>query len=166
VWRRVFPATTAVKRHFGTPEKIHIHPSAHWRTRPAINGHAPLQGTASMAQNSKQELATSNDEQDPFLRYANHISPTAIVGTLLKFSKGELLAGKDGESIPPGTRFAANFDALMAGWVKWAGGRPVDHAWYVLPMDSYRRTAMISATLTKMSGNSTLKAKSATRGKR
>lgn len=75
--------------------------------------------------NGQQALAL---QDDPFSRYANSVTPSTIVGTLLKFSKGEYLAGKDADVIPAGTRFTANVDALMAGWVKWINGRPVDHA--------------------------------------
>lgn len=65
---------------------------------------------------------------DPFQAYADSVAPQTIVGTLLKFSKGEFLAGKESTLVPLGTRFIANLDAVMAGWTKWVNDRPVDHA--------------------------------------
>ena len=65
---------------------------------------------------------------DPFQAYADAVAPQTIIGTLLKFSKGEYFAGKESTPVPAGTRFIANLDAMMVGWVKWVNGRPVDHA--------------------------------------
>jgi hypothetical protein len=50
-----------------------------------------------------------------------------IVGKLLKFSKGEWLAGTNGDEIPEGTQMVAIMDSLMAGWVKWQDSKPVEH---------------------------------------
>jgi hypothetical protein len=65
---------------------------------------------------------------DPFERYANSVAPQTIIGTLLKFSKGEYFAGKDEVPVPLGTCFIVNLDAAVAGWTKWVLGRPVKHA--------------------------------------
>jgi hypothetical protein len=64
---------------------------------------------------------------DPFTIYANAVTPRTIIGTLIKFSKGEYLAGKDGVVIPIGTRFTACVDELMAGWARWSDGKPAEH---------------------------------------
>jgi hypothetical protein len=64
---------------------------------------------------------------DPFKTYADAVAPTTIIGTLLKFSKGEFFAGKDSRPVAVGTHFIDNLDATMAGWVKWINGRPIDH---------------------------------------
>jgi hypothetical protein len=50
-----------------------------------------------------------------------------IVGKLLKFSKGEYLAGQDGDEVPEGTQLVAIMDSLMAGWVKWEDSKPAEH---------------------------------------
>ena len=84
---------------------------------------------------SKSELIkqTSNSNAiahdggvDPFLAYADAIAPRSIVGTLLKFSKGDYLAGEEGKVIAPGTRLTANVDELLAGLIKWQDGKPVE----------------------------------------
>src|SRR5262249_47472200 len=50
-----------------------------------------------------------------------------IVGKLLKFSKGDYLAGQDGEEVPVGTKLVAVMDTLTVGWIKWQDARPVEH---------------------------------------
>jgi hypothetical protein len=64
---------------------------------------------------------------DPFEAYANAVSPRSIVGELLKFSKGDFIAGEDGRDIKAGTVFTANLDELMAGYIKWENAKPVEH---------------------------------------
>jgi hypothetical protein len=64
---------------------------------------------------------------DPFEAYADAVSPRNIVGTLLKFSKGDYLAGEEGTVIPAGTTFTANLDELLVGWVRWRDNKPVEH---------------------------------------
>src|SRR5262245_20111573 len=64
---------------------------------------------------------------DPFEAYANAVAPRTIIGTLLRFSKGDYLAGEEGKEIPNGSIFTANVDELLAGWVKWSGNKPVEH---------------------------------------
>ena len=65
-------------------------------------------------------------ERNAFEQYAEAASRNKIVGDLLKFSKGEYLAGQDGDEIEEGTELVANLDELMVGWVKWEGGKPTD----------------------------------------
>jgi len=64
---------------------------------------------------------------DPFEAFANLLAPRTIVGKILKFSKGDYLAGEESELIPAGTVLTANVAELVTGWVKWAGGKPVEH---------------------------------------
>jgi hypothetical protein len=64
---------------------------------------------------------------DPFEAYADAVSPRTIVGTLLKFSKGDYLAGEESKAIAEGTTFTANVDELTVGWVKWSDGKPIEH---------------------------------------
>jgi hypothetical protein len=52
---------------------------------------------------------------------------TAIIGDLLKFSKGDWLAGFDGEDIPDGTELVAVVPGIVHGQQRWEDGRPVDH---------------------------------------
>jgi hypothetical protein len=64
---------------------------------------------------------------DAFEAYANAVAPRTIIGTLLRFSKGDYVAGEEGKEIPVGSIFTANVDELLAGWIKWSGGKPVEH---------------------------------------
>jgi hypothetical protein len=77
-------------------------------------------------QTSNSTAIALNGGVDPFLAYADAISPRSIVGTLLKFSKGDYLAGEEGEIIPHGTQLTANCDEFLAGWIKWQDGKPVE----------------------------------------
>jgi hypothetical protein len=64
---------------------------------------------------------------DPLVAFANEIAPKFIVGKLLKFTKGDYFAGEENKPIPLGTRFIVGIDYLLNGWVRWQGGRPVEH---------------------------------------
>ncbi len=74
---------------------------------------------------STTAVAKASDD-DPFLAYAK-AGGGAIVGELLKFAKGDYLAGQDSREIPIGTRLIANMDTLETGWVRWMDGRPSEH---------------------------------------
>ena len=45
---------------------------------------------------------------------------------VMKFSKGDYLAGEEGKAIETGTTVTANLDELLAGWIKWKEGKPVE----------------------------------------
>jgi hypothetical protein len=64
---------------------------------------------------------------DAFEAYANAVAPRNIIGTLLKFSKGDYLAGEEGAPVPTGTIVTANVAELLAGWVRWADNKPIEH---------------------------------------
>lgn len=61
-----------------------------------------------------------------FEQYADAAATSRIVGDLLKFSKGEYVAGQNGDEIPEGTELVANLGELWVGWIHWEGGKPVD----------------------------------------
>lgn len=65
-------------------------------------------------------------EKNFFEQYADAVETNRIVGDLLKFSKGEYLAGQNGDEIEEGTELVAHMGELMVGWVRWEGGRPTD----------------------------------------
>ena len=69
--------------------------------------------------------ATTN--ADPFLAYADAVHPQHILGSILKHSKGEFLAGEGDESIPLGTKMIAAMDLLTIGYVEWRDGKPAAH---------------------------------------
>lgn len=73
------------------------------------------------------DLIKHDPNADPFAVYAKTVSNQHILGKLLKFSKGDYVAGENSVLVPLGTRFVANMDSLMAGWIKWHDNRPVEH---------------------------------------
>lgn len=70
--------------------------------------------------------AVSANTTNYFESYGDQVSQKSIVGTLLKFSKGDWLAGESNEEVKPGTQLIANMDELLVGWVRWEGGKPSD----------------------------------------
>jgi hypothetical protein len=54
---------------------------------------------------------------NPFLSFAASESGQNILGKLIRFSKGDYLAGES--EIPVGTDFHAAVDGLVVGWVRW-----------------------------------------------
>ncbi|MEY9493727.1 hypothetical protein [Bradyrhizobium elkanii] len=77
------------------------------------------------AQRTGTEVSTP--ASNPFTAYGEQASQRAIVGTLLRFTKGDYLAGQDDVEVPIGTKFVANMDELMVGWIRWEDNRPTDH---------------------------------------
>lgn len=73
---------------------------------------------------SQQQLALNNPNYDPFAEYANE--SRSIVGSLLKFSKGDWLCGQENDDVPVGTKFVANMFEFYRGWVRWADNKPTD----------------------------------------
>ncbi|MCK1671072.1 hypothetical protein [Bradyrhizobium sp. 150] len=66
------------------------------------------------------------DDFDPFAEYANSMGGSRIVGSLLKFSKGDYLVGQNGDIMQEGTQLAVNMNELITGWIKWKDKKPVD----------------------------------------
>jgi hypothetical protein len=66
-------------------------------------------------------------DHNPFLSYGEQETRKTIVGKLLKFQKGDYVAGQDGEEVPLGTKLIANMDQLLIGWIRWANNKPQEH---------------------------------------
>lgn len=62
-------------------------------------------------------------DRNAFEAYGDQVSTKMLVGTLLKFNKGDWIKGDD-EDVDVGTKFVANMDQLMVGWIKWVDNRP------------------------------------------
>jgi hypothetical protein len=77
------------------------------------------------------------DLADVFTQYADAAAPRNIVGKLLKFSKGDYVAGEGGEEVPEGTQLVAIMDELWVGWTRWQDGKPTESRIGRL-VDSYR----------------------------
>ena len=71
--------------------------------------------------------AVGSTAVNPFLAYGEAQNQRAIVGKLLRFTKGDFLAGQEDEEVPVGTQFVANMDEMLAGWIRWENNRPTDH---------------------------------------
>ncbi len=71
------------------------------------------------------DIAEANSK-NPFEAYGEGVTQRNIVGTLLKFSKGDYLAGQGNDEIPVGTKMVANMDSLLVGWIRWANNKPTD----------------------------------------
>jgi hypothetical protein len=51
---------------------------------------------------------------------------SAIIGSMMKFSKGDWLAGPDGEEINDETELVAVVPGTVHGWVRWEDMRPAE----------------------------------------
>jgi hypothetical protein len=74
----------------------------------------------------RQSGAVAAPERNFFEQYSEAASSNRIVGDLLKFSKGEFLAGQNGDEVDAGTELVANLGELWVGWIRWEGGKPTD----------------------------------------
>jgi hypothetical protein len=76
------------------------------------------------------EITIPQSEITAYEAFVRETSSKIWVGTLLKFNKGNWLAGPDDKKeneIPLGTKFVAVLPSLMNGWIKWEGAKPVGH---------------------------------------
>ena len=78
-------------------------------------------------QQPQQGTVVPFGDQNYFQIYGEATRQTAIVGKLLKFSKGDWTAGEANEPIENGSQFIANMDELLVGWVRWSNLKPTDH---------------------------------------
>ena len=88
----------------------------------------PKQKAKAMSRTA-EALAAKRNESPPATRYENPWLAAAAeggneTGRLLKFVKGEWLAGDD--VLKDGTEFVAHIDQLIRGWVKFEDGKVVD----------------------------------------
>lgn len=79
-------------------------------------------------------------EQDLATREAEHLLPAeinpfedvgselrrAIVGSLLRFSKGDYLYGQNNAELPLGTKVIANMDQCLRGYIRWEDNKPAE----------------------------------------
>jgi hypothetical protein len=74
-------------------------------------------------QDHNEVATTANAEvAAAFTAYGAAAAGSRVIGELLKFSKGEYLAGKDGRELEVGARLVAAMDTLAVGWQCWRGG--------------------------------------------
>lgn len=58
--------------------------------------------------------------------YGEEAFRSNIVGDLLKFNKGEWLAGQNEDEMPVGTELVAATHLLQSGWMRWEDGKPAE----------------------------------------
>jgi hypothetical protein len=80
----------------------------------------------------------STTDRNPYEEFGKQALQN-ITGRLLKFNKGDYLAGQEEEEIPVGTKLVLNPEGIMTGWVKWQDQKPVEqimgylHEWFAPP---------------------------------
>lgn len=77
----------------------------------------------------KKEAApvVTNLQKNFFEQYGEQAAmSTSIIGSLLKFSKGDWLLGQDETEVSTGTRYVVSMDNLLVGWTKWSNNKPID----------------------------------------
>jgi hypothetical protein len=75
----------------------------------------------------KDKLPTVPESRNVFEAIGDVMTQsTAIIGSLLKFSKGDWLAGFDNEEVPDGTELVAVVSGIVHGQVRWEDNRPVE----------------------------------------
>ena len=75
----------------------------------------------------RKSSALASNGANPFTAYGDAQNQRAIVGHLLRFTKGDYLAGQEDEEVAVGTQFVANMDEMLAGWIRWEANKPTDH---------------------------------------
>lgn len=75
---------------------------------------------------TRQSTEVGHTADNYFASYGDQVSRTSIIGSLLKFNKGDYLAGEDEDELPEGTQLVANMDELMVGWIRWFDKKPTD----------------------------------------
>jgi hypothetical protein len=68
----------------------------------------------------------SNEQTNFFASYGAQVSQKSIIGTLLKFNKGDWLYGEDNDEMEDGEQLIANMDQLLVGWIKWVDNKPAE----------------------------------------
>ena len=80
-----------------------------------------------------EQMPAAPDNRNAFERVGDELMRgNAIIGDLLRFSKGDWLAGMNDEEIEDGRELVAVLPALVHGWVRWAASKPVEHIMGVL----------------------------------
>jgi hypothetical protein len=65
--------------------------------------------------------------KNAFEAYADDVDTQRILGTLLRFTKGDWLVGRDGDECPE-SELVAIMPGFTSGWIRWENNCPVGHA--------------------------------------
>jgi hypothetical protein len=66
----------------------------------------------------------ADSETNYFESYGDAATSRPIEGELLKFNRGDYLAGRENREVPHGTRLVVDMKTLQVGWQHWDGGFP------------------------------------------
>jgi hypothetical protein len=77
--------------------------------------------------NGHSDVTVPGPDDNPFTRYAEAAGGSQITGSLLRFVKGDYLAGQDADEVPAGTELVAVMDTLRIGYIRWEDNPPVEH---------------------------------------
>jgi len=64
--------------------------------------------------------------KNPFETYADRADNMMLLGSILKFTKGDYLVGRDGEECPE-KEVVGLMPGLLWGWIRWEENFPVEH---------------------------------------
>lgn len=82
-------------------------------------------GSRALAPAQTRELGGVN-QRNAFEAYGQSMNMNTIVGTLIKFNKGDWITGDDEDLEEDELQLVANMDQLMVGWIKWQDNKPVE----------------------------------------
>lgn len=84
----------------------------------------PAAGTAVAAQAPPEQRQLGGvNARNAFESYGQQMQLSTIVGTLIKFNKGDWVTGDD-EDLEEESEFVVNMDQLLVGWIKWIDQKP------------------------------------------
>jgi hypothetical protein len=79
---------------------------------------------------SNQDVVPVTEPSTAVVAINNYIAtedPQAMIGKLIKHSKGEFLKGQECEVVPEGTLFTVACDMTLRGYILWQDGKPAKH---------------------------------------
>lgn len=85
-----------------------------------------LSKTKAVAKIKEQEIERP-EESNPWVDYGRVAGGQSnIIGSLLRFNKGDYVSGQDAEEVPIGTKLVVNMDQLLVGWTRWEDNKPAE----------------------------------------
>jgi hypothetical protein len=79
---------------------------------------------------NNQDVVPVTEPSNAVMAINNYIAtedPQAMIGKLLKHSKGEFLKGQDCEVVPEGSLFTVACDMTLRGFILWKDSKPAKH---------------------------------------
>lgn len=80
-----------------------------------------------LAKQTQGTAVANPDLSNPYSAYAAEASNRTIVGTLLKFAKGEWTRGQNDVVVPLLSKFVADLRNVQVGWIRWESKKPAEH---------------------------------------